>query len=135
MDEKKLMDAARAARSLSYSPYSGFAVGAALLCRDGEIYPGANVENAAYPSTSCAEHAAVVAALLAGHRDFAAIAVSGGKAGEEALCAPCGNCRQVLREFCSGDFVILFSDGQGSWIRTTLAQLLPESFGPENLES
>ena len=134
MTDQELMQLARQARRQSYSPYSGFSVGAALLTREGRVYTGANVENAAYPSTSCAEHAAILSAVLAGERDFISIAVAGGKGDAEAECTPCGNCRQILREFCTPDMRILFTDGQGSYRVMTLRNLLPMSFGPEQLQ-
>ena len=115
-------------------PYSHFAVGAALLCKDGTVYQGCNIENAAYPATNCAERTAFFKAVSEGRRDFAAIAVVGGPAGEApaAFCPPCGVCRQVMREFCGADFTIVLSDG-GKIQAYTLEELLPCSFGPENL--
>lgn len=113
---------------LSYSPYSGFKVGAALLCGDGEIYTGCNIENAAYSPTNCAERTAFFKAVSEGKRDFKAIAIVGGKDGEISdFCYPCGVCRQVMAEFCDGDFEIITTDSKE--IKShTLKELLPESF-------
>jgi cytidine deaminase len=93
------------ARETAYCPYSGFAVGAALLAKSGEIYTGVNIENAAFTPTNCAERTAFFTAIAKGERDFVAVAIAGGKAGEEPedFCAPCGVCRQVMREFCGDD--------------------------------
>ncbi len=121
-------------REKAYVPYSGFAVGAALLAENGRIYGGANIENAAFGPTNCAERTALFSAVFAGERHFAAIAVAGGKAGNPIsdFCAPCGVCRQVMREFCGPDFEI-FLVGPHSVRRYTLSELLPESFGPDDL--
>lgn len=122
------------AREGAYCPYSGFAVGAALLCADGTVYPGCNIENAGYSATNCAERTAIFKAVSEGKRDFTAIAVAGGKAGEQPsdFCAPCGVCRQVMREFCGPDFKIILTDGKNLEFHT-LEELLPHSFGPDNL--
>lgn len=131
---EELVRQALSAREKAYVPYSHFAVGAALLCGDGAVYTGCNVECASYPATNCAERTAIFKAVSGGRRNFAAIAVVGGPAGEEpaAFCPPCGICRQVMREFCGDDFLIVLSSGKE--IRThMLAELLPHSFGPENL--
>ncbi len=102
----ELVNLAKEARSHAYVPYSGFSVGAALLCKDGKIYQGCNIENAAFGPTVCAERTAFFKAVYDGERDFEAIAVVGGRAGEEitGLFPPCGVCRQVMREFCDLDF-------------------------------
>ncbi len=123
------------ARESSYCPYSGFAVGAALLCADGTAYSGCNIENAGYSATNCAERTAFFKAVSEGKRKFSAIAVAGGKAGEQPadFCAPCGVCRQVMREFCGPDFVVVLTDGR-ELKRLTLEELLPCSFGPDDLE-
>lgn len=124
-----LVARAREARKNAYAPYSGFAVGAALLCRDGSVFEGANVENASYGLSMCAERNAVAAALGAGRRDFRAIAVAGP---ENAITAPCGACRQVLSEF--GPAIdVLFTTPGGS-TQTTLDRLLPHAFGPLSLD-
>lgn len=123
--------AARAAeaRKWSYSPYSGYAVGAAILAASGRIYDGANVENAAYPITICAERAAGVKAVSEGEREFTAIAVSTANGG-----MPCGACRQFLSEF-GLDAVVLVADAEGKLLKqTTVRQLLPDSFGPAQLK-
>lgn len=128
--EKALVEQALEARKKAYAPYSGFKVGAALLCGDGGVYTGCNIENSAYTPSNCAERTAFFKAVSEGVRDFKAIAVVGGrtKAGEE--CPPCGVCRQVMAEFCDGDFVILLGreDEDIRWRAVTLGQLLPLSF-------
>ena len=112
----------------AYVPYSGYKVGAALLCADGTVYQGCNIENAAYSPTNCAERTAIFKAVYDGHRDFAAIAVCGGKDGViTGAFPPCGVCRQVMREFCRDDFLIYLVNGQG-YETVTLAQLLPYGF-------
>ncbi len=120
-----LIEKAIEAREKSYSPYSKFAVGAALLCKDGTVYTGANIENSSYTPTVCAERVAFFSAVHAGHKDFSAIAIVGGKDGEEIsdFCPPCGVCRQVMGEFCTGDFEIILSDG-----KETKVYLLDEIF-------
>ncbi len=136
MDERypRLVSEALEARERAYAPYSNFAVGAALLCQDGTVYQGCNIECAAYPAANCAERTAIFKAVSEGQRDFAAIAVVGGPAGQkpDSLCPPCGVCRQVMREFCGEDFNIVLWDGKEARVYT-LAQMLPCSFGPENL--
>ena len=124
-----LVEKAIEARSASYSPYSKFAVGAALLCADGTIYTGANIENASYTPTICAERVAFFSAVHDGHREFSAIAIVGGKAGEpiSEYCPPCGVCRQVMGEFCDGDFKIILSDGKTPRIMT-LDEIFPSRF-------
>ena len=133
MNYQELIALARTARERAYAPYSGFAVGAALLCDDGRVFVGCNIENVSYTPTCCAERVAVFSAVAAGERAFAALAVVGGK-GEKAapLCAPCGVCRQVMREFCSGDFEIMLV---GETVeKYTLEELFPASFSKENME-
>ena len=134
VDTRALIDAALAARERSYSPYSGFAVGAALLTEDGKIYTGANIESASYTPTVCAERVAFFSAVHTGERRFKAIAIVGGKSGEpiSAHTPPCGVCRQVMAEFCGGDFLVITSDGKEEKIRT-LDEIFPESFRRENL--
>ncbi|MBR2681662.1 MAG: cytidine deaminase [Atopobiaceae bacterium] len=136
MDGKALLDAALEAREHAYTPYSHWAVGAALLCSDGTVYQGCNIENAAYTPSNCAERTAFFKAIYDGHRSFEAIAVVGGPEGQEApdVCAPCGVCRQVMREFCDLDeFRIVLGTSAGVADIVTLRELLPWSFGPENL--
>ena len=132
--EHRLAEAALQARENAYCPYSGFAVGAALLTGDGKLYTGVNIENAAFGPTNCAERTAFFTAVAAGERNFAAIAIAGGKAGEapKDFCAPCGVCRQVMREFCRDDFKIILAK-PGAVRVFTLKELLPESFSPDNL--
>ena len=132
----QLIDKAHDARAASYSPYSGIAVGAALLTSSGKIYLGANIENASYSPTICAERVAFFKAVNAGERDFVAIAIVGAPANEEPSSAfpPCGVCRQFMREFCAEDFEIIVTNARGSRTETyTLGQLLPHGFGPDNV--
>ncbi|WP_419053739.1 cytidine deaminase [Collinsella stercoris] len=136
MTDIELVRAAITARENAYAPYSHFAVGAALLCADGTVYGGCNIENAAYSPGNCAERTAIFRAVFDGHRDFAAIAVVGGPQGQpiSELCAPCGVCRQVMREFCDpATFRILMGTSDTDYIESTLEELLPYSFRPENL--
>ena len=129
MEHKELMRLACEAREKAYAPYSGFAVGAALLTKSGKVYTGCNIENAAYSPTNCAERTAFFKAVSEGEREFVAIAVTGGKAGKApgAGCTPCGVCRQVMAEFCHGDFVILLGNEETLNVHT-LGDLLPLSF-------
>lgn len=129
MTAEKLMDLAREAMTHAYAPYSGFRVGAALLCADGTVYQGCNLENASFTPTICAERTAFFKALYDGHRDFTAIAVCGGKGGViTGSFPPCGVCRQVMREFCEDDFTIYIMGAGDSYEKVTLAELLPHSF-------
>ncbi|MCM1538039.1 MAG: cytidine deaminase [bacterium] len=135
--KKELIREALAARAYSYSPYSRYRVGAALLAKDGRIFKGCNIENAAYTPTNCAERTAVFKAVSEGCRAFAAIAVVGGKeekpTGDYAY--PCGVCRQVLREFVGpAQFLVICARSEEDYEEWTLAELLPESFGPAQLE-
>lgn len=130
--EQELVEAAFAAREKAYAPYSGFSVGAALLTEGGEIYTGCNIENAAFTPGCCAERAAFFRAVGEGERNFAAIAVAGGKTGEApaSACPPCGVCRQVMQEFCDpATFLILLPESPEKWRTYTLAELLPLGFG------
>ena len=129
MTPRALIDQALEARSNAYAPYSGFAVGAALLCADGRVFLGCNVENASSPAAMCAERVAFGAALAAGYREFSAIAVVGGPQGDPAgrPCFPCGVCRQVMREFCGDDFQAFLLE-QDKVQQYTLAELMPYSF-------
>lgn len=112
----------------SYSPYSDFKVGAALLCKDGTIYVGCNVENASYGGTVCAERTAFLKAVSEGKRDFEKIAIVGGLRGNpDTPCYPCGICRQFLAEFCGGEFEIL-TVKNGQIIKNKLSELLPFAF-------
>ena len=134
MTDLELMRLAEEARAYSYTPYSNFAVGAALLTKSGKVYTGCNIESASYTPTNCAERTAVFKAVSEGEREFATIAVIGGPSGEKGkFCAPCGVCRQVLREFCTPDFRILL--GTVKEVKVfTLEDLLPTSFGPSDLK-
>ena len=128
MTPEKLCELAVEAMSRSYSPYSGFAVGAALLCKDGTVYQGCNIENASFTPTVCAERTAIFKAISDGNRDFAAIAVCGGKGGRlTGTFPPCGVCRQVMREFCGDGFPVYLVRPDG-YDALTLADLLPHSF-------
>lgn len=136
MEEKQLIELAYQARECAYAPYSGFQVGAALLSKSGNIYLGCNIENASYTPTNCAERTAFFKAVSEGEREFAAIAIVGGPAGKRIgeMCAPCGVCRQVMREFCDPkEFRVLLEDGKGGIANLALEELLPYGFGPENL--
>ena len=130
MDLDELLEAARAARAYAHAPYSKFAVGAALQDEQGRIHAGCNVENAAYPQGLCAEAVALGHLVLAGGRRIMAVAVVGEGAG---LVTPCGGCRQKLREFASDAVPIVVGDMTRQRARFTLGELLPASFGPENL--
>lgn len=115
----------------AYAPYSGCTVGAALLCSDGTVFTGCNIENASFTPTVCAERTAIFKAVSEGRRDFVAIAVAGGKNGKlEGAFPPCGVCRQVMAEFCPPDFPVYVVTGEGEYEKYTLAQLLPLGFGP-----
>ena len=133
---KELITAAIEARRKSYSPYSHYQVGAALLTADGQIVTGCNIENAAYGPSNCAERTAFFKAVSEGMREFTAIAIVGSPEGEELTqyAYPCGVCRQVMREFCEPErFRIIVAKSEEDYRVMTLAALLPESFGPENL--
>lgn len=133
MDNKKMLVAAVAAMNKSYSPYSNFKVGAALLCKNGKIYTGCNIENAAYSETICAERTALFEAVKSGEFEFECLCVIGGKNGKILdYCFPCGSCRQVLSEFCDDTFKILLFNGY-EFKQYTLGDLLPFSFGGEIL--
>jgi cytidine deaminase len=129
-EQDHLLRAARTAQTQAYAPYSHFAVGAAVLDEHGRIHAGCNVENAAYPEGLCAEGGAFSAMVLAGGRHVRALAVVGDGTG---LVTPCGGCRQKLREFAAPDTPVLVADRTQLRARFTLAQLLPDSFGPEQL--
>lgn len=137
ISSEELINKAREAMNLSYAPYSHFTVGAALLCADGSIYQGVNIENASYGASNCAERTAFFKAVSEGKRKFTAIAICGGPDKNDTdFCPPCGICRQVMREFCGSDFRIILAADHSKQIKEyTLSQLLPESFGPDNLIS
>lgn len=129
MTEKELCALAVKAMDNAYAPYSGYCVGAALLAENGKVYTGCNIENAAYSPTVCAERTAIFKAVSEGERDFAAIAVAGGKDGViEGVFPPCGVCRQVMAEFCKEDFIVLFVKCDGEYEKYTFSELLPLSF-------
>lgn len=127
---RELALAAIEAMKRSYSPYSNFTVGAALVTKSGKLYTGANIENSSYTPTVCAERVAIFTAIHEGEREFDAIAIVGGHNGDvKGVCAPCGVCRQVMSEFCSPDFkVILVTSNEGDYEETTLGELLPYTF-------
>ena len=134
MTPENLIELAKEAKNHAYAPYSRYQVGAALLCADGTVYQGCNIENAAYGPTNCAERTAIFKAIYDGKRDFTAMAVCGGKDGQiTGAFPPCGVCRQVLREFCDDDFLI-YIVGKDTYQTVTLGQLLPYSFRAEHLQ-
>ena len=132
---KEMIRTALSMRKMSYTPYSHFNVGAALLAADGTIYTGCNIENAGYTSTNCAERTAFFKAVSEGVKEFEAIAIVGGMedATELEFCPPCGVCRQVMSEFCEDDFKIILAKSETEYREFTLTELLPERFGPSNL--
>ena len=132
---EEMIDLAIAQLKYSYTPYSGFKVGAALLTAEGKFYTGCNIENAAYSPTNCAERTAFFKAVSEGERDFRAICIVGGKDGVlTEYAAPCGVCRQVMMEFCNPDtFQIILATGKEQYEVFTLRGLVPLGFGPDNL--
>lgn len=129
--KKALIDKAIAILPNSYAPYSKYGVGSAVLAASGKIYQGVNIENAAYPSSICAERSAIFNAVSNGERNLLGIAVATRNAG-----SPCGACRQVMREFGGKDLPVLIVNDQGDLVEeTSLLELLPRSFGPEDLQS
>ena len=130
MNEKELVLKAIDAKKNSYSPYSGFSVGAALLCDDGEIFTGVNVENVSFGLTNCAERTAFFKAISEGKRKFTAIAVAGG----DSFLPPCGACRQVMAEFCDEKFKVIFVKNENEYITKTLEDILPFSFSGEDMK-
>ena len=129
MTVEQLIEQAKEAMQHAYVPYSGYKVGAALLCKDGSVYCGCNIENAAYGPTNCVERTAFFKAVYDGHREFTAIAVCGGKDGIiTGAFPPCGVCRQVMREFCEDDFLIHMVGAAGTCETKTLGEILPYSF-------
>ena len=135
MTPEALLDLAKEAMMRAYAPYSGFFVGAALLTRSGKVYQGCNIENAAHTPTCCAERTAFFKAVSEGEREFAAIAVVGGRQGEiTGLFPPCGVCRQVMQEFCGPDFLIYLGKENNQFMTATLEDLLPFGFsGSEHM--
>lgn len=137
MEINTLIKEALRMRQYSYAPYSHFRVGAALLTKEGKIYTGCNIENAAYTPTNCAERTAFFKAVSEGERNFKAIAIVGGAedATELSYCAPCGVCRQVMMEFCEEEtFQIILAKSETEYQLYTLKELMPMGFGPKNLE-
>ena len=135
MTREALCAAAIEAMGKAYAPYSGYKVGAALLTADGKVYTGCNIENASYTPTVCAERTAIFKAVSEGDRDFAMIAICGGKDGViTGSFPPCGVCRQVMAEFCSKDMPVLMVSGADSHTAVTLRDLLPYAFGTEYIE-
>ena len=126
-----LITAAISAMDKAYAPYSGFSVGAAILDEHGAVHTGANIENAAYPQGCCAEASAISALIMSGGQRIQKIAVAGRG---EILCTPCGGCRQKIREFGTAETQILICDETGLRQSFTLDELLPHSFGPDNLK-
>lgn len=135
MDNKELIRMALEAREQAYVPYSKYMVGAALLTKEGKVYKGCNIENAAYTPTNCAERTAFFKAVSEGERNFEAIAVVGGYKGAPVDYAyPCGVCRQVMMEFCNPkSFRIITAISEEEYLERTLEEILPHGFGPENL--
>ncbi len=132
MDNKELVERAKLARKLSYSPYSKFAVGAALLCNDGSVYLGANIENSSYPLSMCAERNAIYNAMLngKGKNDFVALAIV---ANTPDICAPCGACRQVISELMPKDAKVIMANLNDAIKAVTVDELLPFAFSSEDL--
>lgn len=135
MDNKELLTLAVEAMKKSYSPYSNCKVGTALLCENGKVYTGTNIENAAFSPTVCAERVAFFKAISEGENAFSKIAVVGGKNGViNGMFAPCGVCRQVMREFCDDNFQIILGKSDTEFSVATLKELLPYSFSPEDVK-
>jgi cytidine deaminase len=135
MTDLNLLSQAIDAMQKSYSPYSLCKVGAALLTKSGKVYTGTNIENAAFSPTVCAERVAFFKAISEGETEFSAIAVVGGKNGKiNGIFAPCGVCRQVMREFCNDDFKIILGINEADYKTITLSELLPLSFSPKDVK-
>ncbi|MCR5670805.1 MAG: cytidine deaminase [Butyrivibrio sp.] len=132
---KKLIETALDMRNYSYTPYSHFNVGAALLSKDGRIFTGCNIENASYTPTNCAERTAFFKAVSEGVKEFKAIAITGGPDGATELeyCPPCGVCRQVMSEFCNDDFEVIVAKSVDDYKVMNLTETLPLRFGPKDL--
>ena len=136
IDKIDLINQALEAREMSYSPYSGFAVGAALLGKSGKVYQGCNVENAAYTPSNCGERTAFFQAVSEGEKEFTAISVVGGPKGQlpQALAWPCGVCRQVMMEFCDPEtFLVLVAKNSDEYEEYLLKDILPKGFSPKDL--
>ncbi len=135
MENIELLQLAIKAMENSYSPYSNCKVGAALLCENGKVFTGTNIENAAFSPTVCAERVAIFKAISEGEKNFSKIAVVGGKNGViNGIFAPCGVCRQVMREFCNDDFQIILGESTTEFTVATLNELLPFSFSPKDVK-
>lgn len=135
MENNELLSLAVSAMEKSYSPYSECKVGAALLCASGKVYLGANIENASFSPTVCAERVAFFKAISEGEKSFLKIAVAGGKKGKiNGAFTPCGVCRQVMREFCDDDFLIVLGESEQTFTVATLKELLPLSFSPKDVK-
>ena len=132
MTDFELMNAASNARTRSYSPYSGYSVGAALLCADGTVYTGCNIENVSFSPSVCAERVAFFKAISDGKRDFLKIALVGGKENADSSCFPCGVCRQVMMEFCQDHFIILVGTPE-KFKSHCLTDILPLAFSKNEL--
>ena len=134
MDNQQLINKAAEARGFAYAPYSRFKVGAALLCKNGKVYTGCNIENATYTPTNCAERTAFFKAISEGEREFEALAIVGGIEGEVApFCAPCGVCRQVMAEFCDKDFKLVLGNPEKFDVYS-LDDVLPFAFTKTDLK-
>ena len=135
MDNRELIRLALEAREKAYVPYSKYMVGAALLAKNGKVYQGCNIENAAYTPTNCAERTAFFKAVSDGEREFVAIAIVGGYEGAPVNYAyPCGVCRQVMMEFCNPkEFRVITAVSEEEYMDKTLAEMLPHGFGPSSL--
>ena len=132
MEFAELIQKAKEAKEQAYAPYSGFHVGAALLCKDGTIFTGCNIENSAYGPTNCAERTAIFKAVSEGFREFEAIAII---SDSKQPTAPCGVCRQVMAEFCDPEaFQVVMAKSPEDYKVYTLGELLPKAFSPETLE-
>ena len=135
MNDKELIVAAFNAMEKAYAPYSGYKVGAALLCKNGKLFTGCNIENASYTPTVCAERTAFFKAVSEGEWEFEKIVVVGGKDGNVTdTFMPCGVCRQVMTEFCKADFTVLVAKSADEYCSFTLEQLLPHSFSDKYMK-
>lgn len=136
MTDKELISLAKKAAEKAYVPYSGYTVGAALLCKNKKVYLGCNIENAAYSPTNCAERTAFFKAVSEGEREFEAIAIVGGKNGDfKEYFTPCGVCRQVMKEFCQKDFRVIIGKNDDEYMTVLLEELLPFAFSPDNIKN
>ncbi len=132
---KELVEKALEMRSFSYTPYSHYNVGAAILAANGTIYTGCNIENASFTPSNCAERTAFFKAVSEGVKEFKAIAIVGGPDGAKELdyCPPCGVCRQVMSEFCRDDFTVICAKSVDEYKLYSLPEILPDRFGPKDL--